>query len=175
MLFPVQGSLLPSCPSLIFSQSYLQARSLCQVPLGAPVHLQPQLRLFLHCPFVPPALMQPQINPFFSLISLLPPLAPSLFQHPHWYHYQLLSPFLVQSQLSAFPSKPASSSFFLPCWVRALSQSCLVSVPFHPPALLIPPGIFLHPLLPPSGSTSLPFTLEPAGILALSSLLLCQN
>lgn len=114
MLLPVQGSLLPSCPSLIFSQSYLQARSLCQVPLGAPVHLQPQLRPFLHCPCVPPALMQPQINPFFSLIPLL-----------HWPH-------LFSSTLTGTISLLAALPIPCPATAFCLSLKICQQLPFSP-------------------------------------------
>lgn len=152
VFLPVQGSLLPSCSSVI-SQPYLPARSLCQVCQGAPVHLQPQLRLLLHCPFVPRGPMQPQINPFFSLISLLN--WPHLFSNNPTGTIPLPAalPSHVQPQLSVFPSKSANSSFFSPAGSEPHPRAawCLF------PSTCTPDSTrsFLHPTFPLSGSTSL--------------------
>lgn len=163
MLLPVQGSELPSCSSL-FSQSSLPATSLGQVPLGA------RARALSALPICAPALMQPHINSFSPLISLL--------NWPHLFssipHSELLSPFLVQPQLSAFPSKSASSSFSSPAGSEPCPRAawCL-----FPPPTCAPDSTRQLPaptLSSPRFNFS-PFTLEPAAILALSSLLLCLN
>lgn len=145
------------CPPALLSQSHLPGRSLCQVPVGAPAASAQALSAL---PVCAPCSYAATDKPLFSLISRLN--WPHVFSSVPTGTTSLPAALLIPCPATAFclSFKICQQLLFLPCWVRALSQSCLVSVPLQPPALLVPPDIFLHPAFPLSGSNSLPLHLN---------------
>lgn len=149
MLLPVQGSELPSCSSL-FSQSSLPATSLGQVPLGARARALSALPICAPCSYA-------ATHKLLFPLDFIAQLAPSVFQHPS---FPAALPIPCPATAFCLSLEICQQLLFLPCWLRALSQSCLVPVPLPPRVLLIPPGSSLHPPFPLSGSTSLPLHLN---------------